>query len=248
MPIILACPWRSLQAVGSRTILLDPVNDPPVVTDKRFEILEDGTVVGVLEAYDPEGENITFRTGCSPERGAVEIDGSSTIATTTFTYSHAGGGGGWDSFVFVVSDGEKEGYGQASHSRDRCPMLQRDRPRVSSIRKGFLTRNCLCVCVSPQGTAKITAKDTAPVARNLTMIAYSGRDVTFNLPAYDPEGGPLEIYILSEPQGAADSLSLTREQSVSIGGLRRKVEILLNLARFILFSHTKQDFDIYPKA
>ena len=105
-------PLSILQAAGTRMITIQPVNDPPVVTGKRFEVLEDGTFQGVLEAYDPEGENITFQIGCSPEQGAVEIDSTTTFTSTAFNYTHLDGVGGLDSFAFVVSDGETEAFGQ----------------------------------------------------------------------------------------------------------------------------------------
>ena len=113
-------------------ITIQPVNDPPVVTDKRFEILEDGTFQGVLEAYDPEGENITFRLGgCSQERGVVEIDGTTTFTSTAFNYTHMDGMGGWDSFVFVVSDGYSEAFGQVRGSFHdfRLPFSRLHEPR-----------------------------------------------------------------------------------------------------------------------
>ena len=64
------------------------------------------------------------------------------------------------------------------------------------------------------------------MANNLAMTVYSGRNTTFSLPSYSPDGNRLEIYILNEPQGAAAALSLADEQSVSAGGLRRKVGAL----------------------
>ena len=65
--------------------------------------------------------------------------------------------------------------------------------------------------------------DDPPVAEDLSITVYSGRSTTVELPAWDPDGTELEIYILTEPQGGANVLSLTDETTVGSTGNRRKV-------------------------
>jgi hypothetical protein len=74
-----------------------------------------------------------------------------------------------------------------------------------------------------QVTVVIQAEDDPPVAEDMDLILYSGRNTTFPLAAYDPDGSPIEIFILKEPQGGTSTLKLTDEAPVSANGLRRKV-------------------------
>ncbi len=78
--------------------------------------------------------------------------------------------------------------------------------------------------------------DTPPVADDLDIIVYSGRSTRFVLPAYDPDGTPVDIFILAEPVGGSDVLRLTDETLVSMGGQRRKVQVLLTAAALPLGS------------
>ena len=74
-----------------------------------------------------------------------------------------------------------------------------------------------------QVSFEILNTDDPPVAEDFEVTVYSGRPATINLPAYDPDGTPLEIFILKEPQGAGQVLKLTDEQTVGTSG-RRKVK------------------------
>ena len=78
-----------------------------------------------------------------------------------------------------------------------------------------------------QMTMNIENVDDPPVAEEHHVIVYSGRDTTFSLPAYDPDGTPIEIYILREPQGASQVLKLTDEEPVGLSGQRRKVSHII---------------------
>ena len=62
-----------------------------------------------------------------------------------------------------------------------------------------------------------------PVAEDLHITVYSGRTTNFSLPAYDPDGNPVELYIITEPQSGSGTIKMSSENVVSIGGLRRKV-------------------------
>lgn len=71
------------------------------------------------------------------------------------------------------------------------------------------------------------------------MTVYSGRTTTISLPASDPDGTPVDIYVLTEPQGGAEALKLTGEQLVGISGQRRYVSARfsrLGLAKLLGFS------------
>lgn len=84
-------------------------------------------------------------------------------------------------------------------------------------------RVCSLACTAVQVTIVIQAEDDPPVAEDMDLTLYSGRNTTFSLAAYDPDGSPIEVYILKEPQGGASILKLAEESTVSVNGLRRKV-------------------------
>ena len=76
----------------------------------------------------------------------------------------------------------------------------------------------------PQVTVNIMNTNDPPVAEDLYMTVYSGRITKFPLPAYDPDGDPVELYIITEPQSSSGTIiTMSSESDVSIGGLRRKV-------------------------
>ena len=75
----------------------------------------------------------------------------------------------------------------------------------------------------PQVTVNIMNTNDPPVAEDLHITVYSGRTTNFSLPAYDPDGNPVELYIISEPQSSSGTVTMSSESVVSIGGLRRKV-------------------------
>ena len=83
--------------------------------------------------------------------------------------------------------------------------------------------------------------DDPPVAEEHHVTVYSGRETTFSLPAYDPDGSPVEIYILREPQGAGEVLQLTDEQLVGLSGQRRKVRLPPRLFFFFAISFGTHD-------
>ena len=74
-----------------------------------------------------------------------------------------------------------------------------------------------------QVTVSILPVDDPPVADDLDIVVYSGRSTQFSLPAYDPDGTRVDIFILNEPVGGNEALQLTEETVVSMGSQRRKV-------------------------
>ncbi len=83
------------------TILVQPVNDPPVAVDAIFEALENTPLTGVLVGYDVDaGDTVSFSLGTGPTSGIAVVD----PATGAFTYTPGPSFIGLDSFTFVVSD------------------------------------------------------------------------------------------------------------------------------------------------
>ena len=62
-----------------------------------------------------------------------------------------------------------------------------------------------------------------PYAEDLFITVYSGRNTTFELPMWDPDGHPIEIFVMNEPAAGPQILQLSNEKMISLSGQRRKV-------------------------
>ena len=65
-----------------------------------IRVMEEGSKYGFLQAYDPEGEEVTYQTGCAPQKGTLEVD----LKTGAYIYRPYPDAHGSDKFVFVASD------------------------------------------------------------------------------------------------------------------------------------------------
>ena len=89
-----------VSAAVTRTITVDPVDDPPDLLAYTLSLTPGLTVSGQLEASDPEGEPVTFTLGTPlAANGLVTLqsDGS-------FTYEHQILSGAVDTFSVVVTE------------------------------------------------------------------------------------------------------------------------------------------------
>ncbi len=92
-------------AEGTVTIIVNPVNDPPVVDDLAFTI-DEGEILNPAEslveaAMDPDGDGLSVVPVAveRPTQGTLGIEPDGT-----FTYQHTGESESTDSFVFEVCD------------------------------------------------------------------------------------------------------------------------------------------------
>ena len=78
-------------------------NDAPTAENVAITVSEDSTANGLLQAQDPDGDNLTYAVVANPARGTL-----STFNTTTgaFTYTPNVNETGPDNFTFQVSDGQ----------------------------------------------------------------------------------------------------------------------------------------------
>ncbi len=82
---------------------ITPVNDAPRFISRTISLRADNEMVGQIEAYDPDGDEITFSLVRQPKQGHVSLaqDGS-------FTYHLDGLSLPNDSFIVSISDGMAE--------------------------------------------------------------------------------------------------------------------------------------------
>jgi hypothetical protein len=86
--------------VGTVSITVTPVNDPPVAEDQSVTTSEDAPLTVTLTGSDVENDLLTFTIDTSPTDGA--LSGS----VPNLTYIPDAGFEGTDSFLFMVDDGK----------------------------------------------------------------------------------------------------------------------------------------------
>ena len=92
------------ESVGTVTINVTPVNDPPVVAPASVQVDEDGTATGTLEITDPDNDpsDFTYSVTTQPSNGEASF---SETEIGTFIYDPDDDFNGTDTFTVTVSDG-----------------------------------------------------------------------------------------------------------------------------------------------
>ncbi|WP_028585634.1 Ig-like domain-containing protein [Desulfogranum mediterraneum] len=81
------------------TIIINPVNDAPVVSASSFSVDQGASYNGQLGASDPDGDTLSYQLVTPPAKGSVTIG-----ASGSFSYSCPAAAMGSDSFSFKASD------------------------------------------------------------------------------------------------------------------------------------------------
>ena len=101
----------SLLATGQVSIIVTPVNDPPVAQSQSVTTPEDTATNLVLTATDLDSTNLTFVLRSAPTNGVLSFFDT---ATGSVTYTPNTNYNGADFFDFTVSDGSLLATGQVS--------------------------------------------------------------------------------------------------------------------------------------
>lgn len=88
-------------ARASVTVIVTPVDDPPVAVGTRELASKVGRMSGRLAGHDPEGTRVRFRLASQPSLGEVELIDEQT---GDYVFTTAGRGAGQTVFTFVVID------------------------------------------------------------------------------------------------------------------------------------------------
>src|SRR5205823_1715630 len=101
----------SLQATGTVSITVTPVNDAPVTNDQSVTTPEDTAKSIVVSGSDVDSTNLTYAILAGPTNGAISGLNTNTGA---LLYTPATNYNGADSFTFTVFDGSLYATGTVS--------------------------------------------------------------------------------------------------------------------------------------
>lgn len=87
-------------ALTTVSIIVTPVNDPPIANSINVTTLEDTPVSTVLAGLDPDGNKLTYSIVTNPSHGSL------SGTEPNITYTPNANFNGQDNFSFKVSDGE----------------------------------------------------------------------------------------------------------------------------------------------
>ena len=183
----------SAQGSGVVTILVDPVNDPPVPTGPgSITTAEDNPLDFSLAATDTEGDPLTFSVVSGPTSGTLVCSTDGSCA-----YTPALNANGLDSFTWSVSDGTAAVT--SGTSIDVVPV--NDAPQaldVSAETLEDMSVTFTLLATDAEGDPIAFAVETPPGAG---AVSISGNQATYT-PSADYSGTDLFTYRASDPSGA----------------------------------------------
>ncbi len=95
---------RAVSNVGTITVTIQPLpNGAPTATDISLELTAGSSGGGILSAFDPNGDPLTFRITSQGTKGNASLTDDKA---GTFTYTANPGTSGSDAFTFVANDGQ----------------------------------------------------------------------------------------------------------------------------------------------
>ncbi|MEO0604554.1 MAG: Ig-like domain-containing protein, partial [Myxococcota bacterium] len=168
------------------TVVVQPVNDPPRITQTTLTVVADQQGTTTIQAVDPEGAALFFLITADPSFGSVELDS----VTGEVTYTPNAGYIGPDLVQFSASDGNLSSNGflpivvsadddgdEVSNDVDNCPTVANtDQSDVDGNGRGD---RCDCVTESFGATLNpdfIASSDlVAPLTSPVTSPDHSLR-------------------------------------------------------------------------
>ncbi|MFH1716761.1 MAG: Ig-like domain-containing protein [Planctomycetota bacterium] len=89
-------------ALGTVSVTVSPVNDPPIASNDNIAMLEDMPASVILRGGDPDGNAITYAVLTTPEHGTLSGTEPNLVYTPNENFS------GSDRFTFKVNDGDAD--------------------------------------------------------------------------------------------------------------------------------------------
>ena len=184
----------SLSDNGVFTIMIAPVNDPPVASNSSVATSEDTALPITLNATDTEHDALTYNIVTSPSNGALRCTTNSCVYTPSPNY-HGG-----DSFVWSVADGNSSPVNatvtiSVTSVNDTPTALDTSTDTVEEVPVTF---NLLASDVD--GDALTYSIDTTTTHGALTVNPTTG--VATYTPVMDYNGADTFVFRVTDPSGA----------------------------------------------
>ena len=113
--------------VGTVSVLISAVNDPPVAFDASISATPDVPVSGTLRAIDPEGRSLWYYLTSQPTQGTIVLNS----LTGQFVYTAGPAAAGEDAVTFRVAEFVEQGVSYASNVATVTIALSSTSPAVA---------------------------------------------------------------------------------------------------------------------
>ncbi|WP_198325268.1 tandem-95 repeat protein [Permianibacter aggregans] len=196
-------PVAAIQPITFPSTSVDEENQPPVVSDQTVSINEDGSLSGNLNAFDPNGDTLTYTVATGPANGTLVINADGSYVYTPNTNFN-----GNDTFTIQVSDGQG-GISAATinvtvNAVNDAPVAQND--AVTTNEDTAVTINVLSNDSDVDGdTLTVSAASVNPAQGTVTINA----DGTLNfVPATNFNGVAVISYTISDGNGGTSTATV----------------------------------------
>lgn len=189
-----------VEAVGTVTLAIAPINDDPVGDDIQISVDPDTPFAGQLTATDVDGDVLAFAAGDAPANGAVVIDGDGG-----FTYTPDAGFSGDDSFTYVVDDGQggvDTGVVSVSVEEPNLPPVAVDIVGIEGRENAVITGQI--VAEDPNVGDVLTYARNTNGAGGIVAVEADGSFTYTPRPNRDFSGPDSFQYIVTDQDGASD--------------------------------------------
>ncbi|HZN15666.1 MAG TPA: Ig-like domain-containing protein [Acidimicrobiales bacterium] len=191
---------------GIFTVIVDPVNDPPVVNSSMTSTQEDVPLAITLSASDTEGDTLTYAIESPPSHGTITCSGGNNC-----TYTPAPNYNGGDAFNWSADDGHA-GHMTATVSITVSPV--NDAPQALDVSNTTDEEVPVAVPLLANDVDGDPITYTLVSGPSHGSLAISGATATYT-PAVDFNGVDTFVYRATDPSGA----STTATGTVTVIGL-----------------------------
>ena len=188
-------------------IQITPENDPPVVTEKKYETNEDQEFSGLLEAIDPDQDTVSFIIVTEPEKGNIQLDSE----TGAFTYIPETNVNGTDTFVVAA----KDNWISSENAQMTVTIVPVNDPPTADAGTSYQVTERNEIMLDGSQSSDIDGDTlsyswTIPDIPNLSIINANTANPTLTAPYVDESGQTIIVTLtVSDPGNASNQSTAT---------------------------------------